>query len=244
MTTVLVAWTLVVVFAVAIRRRPAAPPWASLWVAAFGAALCAAIWAVTGEVFVSVVGLALLLAVPGPLRPRPRLGSPAFLEGHAPVVVAGVLTAAAVAYVWGSLSQVALSHDEAAYVLQARIFASGRWVAPARPLPEFFEQMHVFVTPYLAAKYPPGHSLVLVPGIWMGWPGLVPVLLNGVAGSLLFAHARRLAGGAVGLLTWLIWLTDAGTVQYRVSYLSETTTNVLWLCGRCANGSRRAGGGG
>jgi predicted PurR-regulated permease PerM len=58
-TTVLAAWTLVVVFAVAIRRRPAAPPWASLWVAAFGAALCAAIWAVTGEVFVSVVGLAI-----------------------------------------------------------------------------------------------------------------------------------------------------------------------------------------
>lgn len=229
MMTVLAAYALLVGFAIAIRRRSAASTWTSLWVVLLGAVLCAILWVLTSAVHLSILGLSLLLAVPGPLRPRPRLGSPPFLDGHAAVVLAGLSTMAVVVFIWGSLSQVPPSHDEAAYVLQARIFASGRWVAPERPLAEFFEQMHVFVTPFLASKYPPGHSLVLVPGIWLGWPGLVPVLLNGFAGALVFAHARRLAGAAVGLLTWLIWLTASGTVPYRVSYLSETTTTVLWL---------------
>src|SRR5262252_7196719 len=98
----------------------------------------------------------------------------------------GIATAVEIAVVWGSLSAVPTVHDEAAYLLQARIFASGHWTAPAPPLPEFFEQYHVLVTPVLAGKYPPGHSLVLVPGIWLGAPGLMPIVLAGLAGGFVF----------------------------------------------------------
>src|SRR5262245_29478298 len=76
--------------------------------------------------------------------------------------------------VWGSLAKLPVGDDEAAYLLQAKIFASGNITAAGRPLPEFFNQQHVFVDPVLAAKYPPGHSLLLVPGIWLALPGLVP----------------------------------------------------------------------
>src|SRR5260370_11675979 len=106
-------------------------------------------------------------------------------------VVCGVVTALLTWWVWGSLDQVAVFHDEAAYLLQAKIFASGRWAAPARPLPEFFEQFHVLVTPVFASKYWPGHSLLMVPGVWLGLPGLVPVLLSGLTGALCFGLARR-----------------------------------------------------
>ncbi|HJU90006.1 MAG TPA: hypothetical protein VJ672_11470, partial [Gemmatimonadaceae bacterium] len=119
----------------------------------------------------------------------------------------------------------------AAYVLQARIFASGQWVAPPRPLPGFFEQMAVFGEPLLVPKYPPGHALLLVPGIWLGLPGLGSVVLSGVAGAMLFALARRLAGPWVAILTWLIWLTAPGNLQWRASYLSQMTTSAAWLVG-------------
>ncbi|MGH9368535.1 MAG: glycosyltransferase family 39 protein [Thermoanaerobaculia bacterium] len=235
MTDLFVALALLLGFHLLLRRRAlrAGSPAAALVIAAgtlaFGGLLCAVLWVLSSVFHPSIAGLALLLSVPGPLRPRPRLAGPGFLEGRAVLVLAGLASFGLVAFVWGSAQSVPMVHDEQAYLLQARIFASLRWVAPARPLPEFFEQMHVFVTPFLAAKYPPGHSLLLVPGVWLGWPALVPLLINGLAAALLFAHARRIAGGVVALFAWLLWVTDPGTFAYRASYLSENTTTVLWL---------------
>ena len=148
----------------------------------------------------------------------------------APLAV-GALTSLFLAWVWGSLAEPAFMHDESAYLLQADIFASGRLSAPPPPLPEFFEQYHVLVTPRLAPKYPPGHALLLVPGVWLGLPGLVPVLLGGLAGGLLFALARRLAGTWVALLTWLVWLSAPAGNTLRCTYLSQSTTTSAFLLG-------------
>jgi hypothetical protein len=142
---------------------------------------------------------------------------------------AGAATALVFLYVMGTLRPFAAVHDEAAYLLQARIFASGRWTGPPPPLPEFFEQFHVLVTPRLASKYPPGHSLLLVPGIWLGMPGLVPLLLNALSGALLFALARRLRDGATALAAWTVWVTSAGALGWLATYYSESTTTALWL---------------
>src|SRR6202022_1176970 len=90
------------------------------------------------------------------LRARaPRDGWRVLKSRYAPVVV-GLTWAAVAWFTWGSLRPMPLDHDEAAYLLQAEIFAQGRWAAAAPPLPEFFGQAHVLVTPVLAAKYPPG----------------------------------------------------------------------------------------
>jgi len=231
---------LLVSFTLLIRTRsplaaPASAGASGLRVAAatlgFAAALAACLWVVTGRVPLSLPILALFLALPGPLRPRPRMPEWRALQGRVPVVVCGVVGGLVVAYVWGSARPAAVVHDEAAYVLQSSIFASGRWTAPGRPLPDFFEQLHVFVTPFLASKYPPGHSLLLVPGAWLGMPALVPILLNALSGALIFAHARRIAGGPVALVTFLLWTSAPGTFWYRASYLSENTTLALWLVG-------------
>ena len=132
-------------------------------------------------------------------------------------------------WVWGSLRPLPGIHDEAAYLLQARIFASGHWTAPGRPLPEFFEQFHVLVTPVLAAKYPPGHSLLLTLGQLLGFPPLIPLLLNGLTGALVYLLSARLAGPLVGLLTWLLWLLAPMNLTYRPTYLSNVTTGALWV---------------
>ncbi|MFI5209913.1 MAG: hypothetical protein ACHQ2E_05670 [Gemmatimonadales bacterium] len=145
--------------------------------------------------------------------------------------IAGALTTLALGLVWGSLSPVATIHDEAAYLLQAQLLASGRLAGPGRPLPEFFEQFQVFVTPLLTGKYPLGFGLALVPGIWLGAPALMPLLLNGVAGGLLFALARRLTTPGVAALAWLVWLLAPATIDYHAAYLSETLSGPLWLAG-------------
>jgi hypothetical protein len=158
---------------------------------------------------------------------------------------AGLASALVVWWVWGSCDQVPRITDEAAYLLQAQIFATGRWVIPGPPHPEFFEQNAVLVTPVMAAKYPPGHSLLMAPGVWLGLPGLVPLLLTAASGALVLGLSRRIGGTEVGLITWSIWLTASGNLQWRASYFSEVTTAFLWLAGWWAllewqvNGGRR-----
>jgi hypothetical protein len=119
--------------------------------------------------------------------------------------------------------------DEAAYLLQAGIFARGRWTEIARPLPEFFAQMHVFTTPVLASKYPPGASLFLTPFVWIGFPALAPMVLAGIAGALVFALGRRVANTVVGALAWVIWTTAPWVLRWQATFLSQTLTVALWL---------------
>ena len=176
--------------------------------------------------------LALVLAAAlAAARLSPGLATRAssWADGRAAPWVVGCLTLLVFWFIWGSLAPIPTIHDENAYLLQARLLAAGQLTGPGRPLPEFFEQFHVFVTPLLAAKYPLGFSLALVPGIWLGAPALMPLLLNGLAGGLLFVVARRLTTPAIAVLAWLTWLLAPGTITYHASYLSETLSGPLWL---------------
>ncbi|MGH7703729.1 MAG: ArnT family glycosyltransferase [Gemmatimonadales bacterium] len=165
-------------------------------------------------------------------RLAPALAAPGrLLAARTAPLVVGIITAIAYWWVWGSLTEVPWFHDEAAYLLQAAILASGHWTAPGRPLPEFFEQFHVFVTPVLAPRYIPGHAVTLVPGVWLGLPGLVPVMLSGLTGGLIYRLARRLANPPVALLAWFLWMVTPGNLRYRPTYLSEITTGATWLLG-------------
>ncbi len=152
-----------------------------------------------------------------------------WLQHPAAPWIAGVVTALVIANVWGGLDAAPVIHDEAAYLLQAQMLAHGHLAGPARPLPAFFEQFHVFVTPVLASRYPPGFALALVPGIWLGLPGLIPVVLSGLTAALLFALARRISSGAVALVTWAIWTVTPGNLRFRPSYLTESLSGLLWL---------------
>lgn len=145
------------------------------------------------------------------------------------VVAVGAISAFTFGHEWGTLRQPPLVHDEAAYLLQARLFAAGKWTDSV-PIPEFFEQPHVLVVPRYAAKYPPGNSLFLAPGIWFDRPGLMPVLVLGLAGALIFALARRVVNVWVGVIAWMVWLGLVSmTTTFRPSYFPELLTETLWL---------------
>jgi hypothetical protein len=146
-------------------------------------------------------------------------------------VACGLISALVMGWIWSGSHFIANIADESAYVLQAQIFSKGAWTLPGRALPEFFEQMHVFVTPFVAAKYFPGESLLLVPGVVAGFTPLVPLVLIFGSGALVFALSRRLTNGWVALLVWAVWTTARANLRFLPSYLSETTTVFVWLLG-------------
>lgn len=151
------------------------------------------------------------------------------LESRWAPVIAGAATGLAIWWVWGSLHASPVMHDESAYLLQAEIFARFRWTASPPPVPAFFEQLYVLVDGALASKYPPGNSLFLALGAFVGAPGLVIVLTNAGVGALTFALARRIGGAMVGALTWLLWLASFPTLYFRATYMSESVSSLAWL---------------
>lgn len=144
-------------------------------------------------------------------------------------VACGVITALLVTWFWGGLDLPGAVHDERSYLVQARLLASFSWSAPTPPVPIFWEMAHIFVEPALFSKYPPGHAPLLVPGVWLGMEGLMPVLLAALSAGLVFALARRLGGVWVGLITWGIWTAAPQMLAWHATYFSQVTTTPLWL---------------
>jgi hypothetical protein len=151
------------------------------------------------------------------------------LDSRAAPFVVGVIGALLSWWVWGSLDQTAVMHDESAYLLQAELFAHLRWAGQGHSLPQFFEQLYVLVDRVTASKYAPGNSLILATGAVVGLPGLPVVLMNGGASALMFGLARRLAGSSVALLTWIVWQSSFPTLYFHATYMSEGVTSFAWL---------------
>lgn len=178
-------------------------------------------------------GAVLLLAVLARRLRPPALGArwTAWGEGWVLPAACALVSALTLAWLFGGLDPVAYVHDEASYLLEAESLARGRFAAPSPPLPEFFEQFHVFTTPVLASRYPPGWPLALVFGTWLGAPVLVPLALTGATAALLVVLVRRLAGPLTALLAWALWLPTPMETYYRPLFVSEHLTGMLWLFG-------------
>jgi hypothetical protein len=144
-------------------------------------------------------------------------------------IAASLASVSIVWFAWGALVPIPKIHDENSYLLQAEIFARGRWTAPSPPIPEFFEQPHVQVLPAVASKYPPGHAMLLAIGALLNFPPLVPLLLSGFTAALLFALVARATNSWIALLTWIIWISAPIVLRFQPSYLSEVTTGALLL---------------
>jgi hypothetical protein len=152
-----------------------------------------------------------------------------FLEAKWAPAFLGVLSSALFCWIWGSMNPIGPVHDETSYLLQSHLFAHGKWKSSSPPIPEFFEQMHVLVVPFYASKYFPGQALTLTPGVLLGAAGLMPLLVLGSTAGFLFALARRVSGGAIALIAWVLWVTAPISSWFRPSYFSEVTTSALWL---------------
>jgi hypothetical protein len=82
--------------------------------------------------------------------------------------------------------------DEIVQVLQARMYASGHISIPTDPAPEFFSILHVVDTGSRTySQFPPGWSVMLVPGVWLGATWLIGPLCGGVAAWAFATLARQ-----------------------------------------------------
>jgi hypothetical protein len=167
-----------------------------------------------------------------------------------PVGLACAMTVTLVAAVLSSVVFGRIPHvqDSIAQLFQARIFAHGRLWMPSPPLHGFFDYAHIISDGRWYSQYPPGHSLLLVPGVWLGLPWLVNPLLGGLSVVGIFLLAReafgRAAARAAAVLAVLspFLVLMASEFMAHVSGLFAVTWFLLYALRTWRSGSRRDAG--
>lgn len=147
-----------------------------------------------------VAGCAVVLTILSRRLPiwRPGCFAPLVCAAQAHPVWTGVVLFTAAFSVYVVVALVVLSGrplliDEIGQVLQARIFAQGRlWLSPPA-FPEFFSALHVidFGGKYYT-HFPPGGSIALIPGVWLGVPWIIGPLFGAVSAALFWALAGQI----------------------------------------------------
>jgi hypothetical protein len=142
------------------------------------------------------------------------------------LALAGCAAAAAIAAF--VLERIPHVQDSVTYLFQAKTFALGRLWVPAPPEPAAFLQE--FVVVYEGrwfSKYPPGHALMLTPGVLLGAPWLVNPLCAGLALWLVFALGRALYGVGTGLLAAALVLSSPFFLFMSGSFMAHPTA-LIW----------------
>jgi hypothetical protein len=134
-------------------------------------------------------------------------------------VIAGVGAAAVLAIAVIVLRGQVVTDDEYVYLFQSRLLAHGRAAWPAPVQSDFLVNVFVQVkNGRWFGQYPPGHPLMLLPGVLVGWPRGVPVILAAANLLLVAALLRRIAGarwavaGALLLLLSPLFLLTGATL--------------------------------
>ncbi len=133
----------------------------------------------------------------------------------------------------------AFDPDTAAYIFQAKLFASGTLAAPAPADFGFSPSPHINVYNGLwAAKYPFGNSLFLAPGIFIDLPWLMPALATTLSLILFFDIARMLFDGRTASLALILAGLSPATLILGATFLSQPTSRLflamfLWALLKC-----------
>ncbi len=201
-------------------------PWPGAAIVARLVVLCAALAALLG---CALVALGLLI----PRRLAATLDTRGARRGdrlYHPllVVILGLACAAALAVAIGVDQRMPLSIDGQAYLLQARIIASGQFTLPPPALgPYVPAPFFGIVRGRWLAQYAPGTALLLAGGLRLGVPWLVEPALAVATLALLAGIGRRLYGPGVGLLTALLGALSPFYLGLSGAYLSHIPTVFL-----------------
>ena len=126
-----------------------------------------------------------------------------------------------------------LTTDENSYLFQAHTFSSLRLRRPAPQPPEIYAQRMVIIDSKAGwiSRYPPGHSLWLTPGVWLGDERLAVALAAGVSVWFLTGCAAMLGGpvwpAALFLLACPFFLFMHGTLLSHTSGMAAVSI-MLW----------------
>ena len=161
-----------------------------------------------------------------------RIAAAAHRHGTLTGVLLGVLSLALFAVVAVKvLSGRPLLIDEIVQVMQARIFADGRFWRVADVNPEFFSALHVIdMNGSVFSQFPPGGPLMLVPGVATGMAWMTGPVFGAVAVVAFWRLVRAteespgVALGAAALLALAPF-----TVFMAGSHMNHVPT-LAWLC--------------
>ena len=129
----------------------------------------------------------------------------------------------ATAVTWGVYGAMPHIEDEHANLFQAKVFASGNLAVrvPSVQPNSFYIPFILTENGWMFGKYPPGYSLLLVPGVWLNQPWLINavaalfvVLGVYLVGRDLFDANTGLLAAALGLLAPMFVLLSGAFVSH------------------------------
>ena len=119
--------------------------------------------------------------------------------------------------------------DEMGQLFHARMFLEGRMTVPP-PVPlEAFDLTHMISGQAWYSQYPPGHTLLLSLGLWLGAPWIVNALFGSLAVVLLYWLGRELYDENVGRTAAVLGAMSPFCLLMSSSFMNHTTTSFFFL---------------
>jgi hypothetical protein len=109
--------------------------------------------------------------------------------------------------------------DEYNYLYQAKIFATGHlWLNASQKVHDLFENYMIFSNGKLFTQYSPGFSLLLLPGVKLGIPGLINPLLSVITLVFLYLLCAEFVGSFLSILAVSLVASNIYFLGYGASY--------------------------
>ncbi len=182
-----------------------------------------AIWTLCASLAAALLASAVTRAANGPVAAR-------LLRGWAaPSARAWIAGGALAAFVIPLALRVVvlrgapLTDDEGAYRFMAELLASGRLRAMSPPLKLFFDQVFMINDGHLYAQYFLGWPALMVPGLWIGAPGIMNAVYAALTVPALFGVLARIAGAGWAKLGVVLYVGAPMLMIGAATELSHTS---------------------
>jgi len=144
---------------------------------------------------------------------------------------------ATVAYAWIShkvFDAIPRIDDSVAAVYQAQIFANGKLLWPVDPQFKVWFDVFGVISPidkpgFFVSMYPPGWSVLLLPGVAIGAPWIINPILGGLLVVMISEIGREMFGEVIARVAGLFALTSPYISVVSATHLSHTPA-ALGVC--------------
>ncbi len=121
------------------------------------------------------------------------------------------------------LDSAPITDDESAYQFMAEVLALGKVKVVSPPGPEFFDRTFMVNGGHMYAQYFLGWPALMVPGVLLGYPGVVNPLYLALTIPALHALLKRFTGGGWAKLGLLVFVTSPMYLFGAATLMSHTS---------------------
>ena len=124
---------------------------------------------------------------------------------------------------WYVLRNAPVTDDESAYRFMAQLLAHGKLRADSPAMKMFFDHIFMVNNGHLYAQYFLGWPALMVPGVWIGYTGIMNPLYCALTAIPMFLIVRSLFGSSWAKLGTVLFLTSPIVMANAATELSHTT---------------------